>query len=159
VAWRTEDSFSVASYLHRVRLYTPQCACSCLTVSCSSSRFVFSQDSLPANFTWANNKGQNWLTFIRQQHLPQYCGSCWAHGTTSSVSDRLNILRNNAWPQINLSPQAMINCGGGGSCQGGDPSAVYAYLNSNGLPDETCQVRDRSHNPQPYAALLLTVSH
>jgi cathepsin X len=94
---------------------------------------------LPAEFSWGNNQGVSHLTFSRNQHIPQYCGSCWAHGTTSSLSDRISILRNGAWPQINLSPQVLINCGGGGSCEGGDPSGVYSYAHDNGLPDETCQ--------------------
>ena len=33
------------------------------------------------------------------------CGSCVAHGTLSSLSDRIKIIRRNAYPEINLSPQ------------------------------------------------------
>jgi len=95
--------------------------------------------ALPSDFFWGDKDGVNYLSMSRNQHIPQYCGSCWAHGTTSALSDRLNILRNNAWPQINLSPQVLINCNGGGNCEGGDPSGVYAYAEQTGIPDETCQ--------------------
>lgn len=36
----------------------------------------------------------------------RYCGSCWAFGTTSSLSDRLRIAASGAWPEILYSPQA-----------------------------------------------------
>lgn len=93
---------------------------------------------LPESFFWGNINGTNYLTQPRNQHIPQYCGSCWAFGTTSALSDRLNILRKNAFPVINLAPQVLINCGGG-SCGGGNPGAVYFYGHNRGIPDETCQ--------------------
>ena len=40
----------------------------------------------------------------------------WAFGTTSALSDRLNIIRNNTWPEIMLSPQVLLNCGNAGTC-------------------------------------------
>lgn len=72
-------------------------------------------------------------------HLSTDCGSCWAMGPTSALSDRLSIMRKKAFPQIHLSPQVIINCHGGGSCEGGNPGGVYEYIHQNGIPDETCQ--------------------
>jgi cathepsin X len=83
--------------------------------------------ALPANFFWGNINGANYLSFTRNQHIPVYCGSCWAHGPTSSLADRINIMRNNSWPQMALSPQVIINCQAGGSCNGGNPIGVYEF--------------------------------
>eukprot|EP00462_Mataza_sp_D1_P024172 CAMPEP_0175144220 /NCGR_PEP_ID=MMETSP0087-20121206/13988_1 /TAXON_ID=136419 /ORGANISM="Unknown Unknown, Strain D1" /LENGTH=580 /DNA_ID=CAMNT_0016428619 /DNA_START=8 /DNA_END=1750 /DNA_ORIENTATION=- len=94
---------------------------------------------LPAEFTWSNKDGKNFLTMSRNQHIPVYCGSCWAHGTTSSIGDRIRMLTNGSYPQVNPSPQVLINCHGGGTCEGGDPGGVYSYAKSTGIPDETCQ--------------------
>lgn len=59
---------------------------------------------VPDDFHWGNVNGVNYLTNMRNQHVPTYCGSCWAHATTSSLSDRIKIARNAQWPDINLSP-------------------------------------------------------
>ena len=72
-------------------------------------------------------------------HMCVDCGSCWAMGPCSALSDRLAIMRNKTFPQINISPQVIINCHGGGTCNGGNPGGVYEYIHANGIPDETCQ--------------------
>jgi cathepsin X len=99
---------------------------------------LLNPSDLPLNFDWRNISGKNYVTVTRNQHLPQYCGSCWAFATTSALGDRIRILRKLQWPEINLSPQALINCGDAGNCNGGDPTEAYAWIAKNGLPDETC---------------------
>lgn len=95
--------------------------------------------ALPDQWDWGDVNGVNYLTSTRNQHIPVYCGSCWAMGTTSALSDRISILRNNTWPRIQLAPQVLVNCRGGGSCEGGNPGAALEYIHDTGLPDETCQ--------------------
>ena len=67
-------------------------------------------NAIPSAFDWGNVNGVNYLTNMRNQHIPQYCGSCWAHATTSALSDRIKIARNASWPDMNISPQVLISC-------------------------------------------------
>lgn len=59
---------------------------------------------VPDTWIWNNVDNTNYLTNIKNQHIPQYCGSCWAQAATSSFSDRIKIGRKAAWPDINISP-------------------------------------------------------
>ena len=82
------------------------------------------EEDLPDSFFWGNVNGTSYLTRSLNQHIPQYCGSCWAHAAMSSLSDRIKISRGaeNIGPDINLSIQFILNCGSevAGSCHGGE---------------------------------------
>jgi len=96
-------------------------------------------NDLPAEFSW---KSKGMLTPMRNQHIPQYCGSCWAHGAVSALQDRIKIARTakgvNA-PDIELSIQNILNCAAeeAGSCHGGSHFGAYQWIQENGIPFET----------------------
>merc|ERR1712086_727827 len=83
---------------------------------------------LPTNFSWCDHEGVNYCTKSLNQHIPQYCGSCWAHGSVSALGDRIKIARKGKGIDINLSVQHMLNCGGVGSCYGGSVDGPYQWL-------------------------------
>ena len=82
---------------------------------------------------------QGLLTTDLNQHIPVYCGSCWAHAAFSSIADRIKIASKGMQRDVIPSVQALINCGHAGSCNGGDSNAANAYVYRNGIPDVTCQ--------------------
>ena len=102
---------------------------------------------LPETFIWNNVEGVNYLTNLRNQHVPQYCGSCWAHAATSAMSDRIKISRKAAWPDINIAPQVLISCSGDDGCHGGEAYNAFEWMHSNEVTDETCSIyRARGHD-------------
>mmetsp|Transcript_688 Transcript_688/g.1647 ORF Transcript_688/g.1647 Transcript_688/m.1647 type:complete len:447 (+) Transcript_688:172-1512(+) len=107
------------------------------------------KSSLPKSFDWGNvqigsndNTNTNTtttkslLTRMLNQHIPQYCGSCWAHSSMSALADRIKIARDGRGTDIDLSIQFLLNCGSSaGSCHGG--SAIRAYEFIHGLSTTT----------------------
>lgn len=125
---------SLLSVSARLNEYIPQI---------DSESFVtsYAVETLPQSFTWQNIDGTNYLTKNLNQHIPVYCGSCWAHGSVSAFADRIKIARKAAWPDINLSIQFLLNCRMGGSCNGGDHLATYKAIHDYGsIPFEDCMI-------------------
>ncbi|KAI3425307.1 hypothetical protein D9Q98_009072 [Chlorella vulgaris] len=111
-----------------------------------------SLESLPKSWNWNDIDGRSMLTPSWNQHIPKYCGSCWLHGTTSMIQDRLKIVKGGIGPDTMLARQVVLNCGAfhgyGKGCDGGDVIDVVRYMKHYGLPDESCQ---------PYSATDHTV--
>ena len=83
---------------------------------------------LPEEFTWCNKVGVYYCTEGRNQHIPQYCGSCWAHGSVSALADRIKIARGAKGIGINPSVQHLLICGVVRSCHGGSMDGPYQWL-------------------------------
>ena len=128
---------------------------------------------LPTSFSWGHvqmkngkQQQQSFLTKSLNQHIPQYCGSCWAHAAVSTLSDRIQLARglhmyqlvnhhhdnnnddhddsdNAIWfDEFNLSVQFLLNCGQtmAGSCYGGSTTGAFQFITEMGyIPVDTCQ--------------------
>eukprot|EP00405_Crypthecodinium_cohnii_P019786 CAMPEP_0206482932 /NCGR_PEP_ID=MMETSP0324_2-20121206/39137_1 /ASSEMBLY_ACC=CAM_ASM_000836 /TAXON_ID=2866 /ORGANISM="Crypthecodinium cohnii, Strain Seligo" /LENGTH=400 /DNA_ID=CAMNT_0053960911 /DNA_START=78 /DNA_END=1280 /DNA_ORIENTATION=- len=96
--------------------------------SAESSHDKLRAGVMPDSFNWCYMDGKSYCTMSRNQHIPQYCGSCWAHGAISSLADRVKIARKGMGVDINPSVQHLLNCGNVGSCNGGSVDGPYQWL-------------------------------
>lgn len=100
---------------------------------------------LPRTWNWGRIEGPEGPTSLLQpswnQHIPQYCGSCYLHGTLSMVQDRISV-KTGGLSRVMLGRQTFLNCAPlrnlSHGCNGGDVPDVLAYMTKYGLPDETC---------------------
>ena len=106
--------------------------------------------ALPDSFWWGNANGVNYLSWVVNQHIPQYCGSCWAQAASSSLADRINILSAMKFPRTTLAVQVLINCKAGGSCNGGSMDGPFQFAHKHGIPDMGCQVYE-AKNPSQFS--------
>ena len=83
----------------------------------------------------AYRKDTNYVTPVRDQGN---CGSCWAFATTGAL-ESYTLIQNNLYdPDINLSEQVLVSCGGAGSCNGGYVGSASNFIRDTGLPIESC---------------------
>jgi C1A family cysteine protease len=89
-------------------------------------------------FSWADWKGVNWMTPVKDQGA---CGSCWAEAPTGAAEALYNIENDYRYPygyNLNLSEQALTSAcyGDLGSCTGGDHGEALKVLKSQGVAEE-----------------------
>lgn len=102
---------------------------------------------MPDVLDWRNVNGTNFLSWTKNQHVPYYCGSCWAQGITSMLADRFQVMMIQQMGKVPTSPiglsaQVLIDCNHNDynyGCNGGDPYAAIEYIYENGVPHVSCQ--------------------
>jgi C1A family cysteine protease len=115
------------------------CGASCgLRETCSQGKcYSLCGASLTSftSFSWADWRGTNWLTSVKNQGA---CGSCWAESVTGVTEGTYN-LEQGSQKNLDLSEQAFVSgCNGDfGSCTGGDHTAVLKSMKSSGIPDDS----------------------
>jgi len=59
---------------------------------------------------------------------------------TSSISDRIKVMRKAAFPDVNIAIQPVISCKEDGydGCSGGDQPGVYEWIIKNSITEESC---------------------
>lgn len=102
---------------------------------------VFTAAELAAPIPDSFDSATNWpncptITQIRDQ---SDCGSCWAVGGASAMSDRACTTANIA--NLTLSAADLMSCcwSCGSGCNGGYPAAAWSYWVSTGLMTTECQ--------------------
>jgi cathepsin X len=88
-------------------------------------------DVIPDEFNWCNQNENNYCVSSINQHIPQYCGSCWNAAATMALNDRIKFLRKGVYPDIRVSMQHVLNCIDGASCYGGQVDSVYDWMLNN----------------------------
>ena len=104
-------------------------------------------DTIPSQFNWANYGG-NWVTPVKDQAYPVYCGSCYIFAVWGAFEASINIKSGNPNTNIDLSEQYGLSCinSGCNGCGGGWGSTMLQNIVStdspgngvNGVPVESC---------------------
>lgn len=79
-----------------------------------------------------NYVNYNYVTPVKDQGD---CGSCWAFATTAVLESQVAV---GTGAFVNLSEQVLVSCSGAGDCDGGYMDTASTYIQSIGLPLETC---------------------
>jgi C1A family cysteine protease len=94
--------------------------------------------------------GGGWATSIKDQALPQYCGSCWAHSTCANAEMLANLYFNKHI-DLNLAEQELMECSdacsAGKGCSGGWPNKASKWVSTHGIMEEDCFVYKASDAP------------
>ena len=106
-------------------------------VKALTAKFVDKRPEHLMNVEVSTTKNVNWAgiytSAIKDQ---QQCGSCWIFSAVEQIeSDAMRLF--NKPTTFLLSEQEVLDCIGGSSCDGGDPSQVYTFATTYGLVSES----------------------
>ena len=92
-------------------------------------------NDVPTAFDWRNSSLPQCVGAVRNQGK---CGSCWAEGCATSLSDRFCIASGGA-QQVELATAELVACDNNdGGCQGGELGTAWEFAQNTGLVDTTC---------------------
>ena len=100
--------------------------------------------TIPASFD-ARTQWPKCVGAIRNQGD---CGSCWAFSATEVLADR-TCIDSNAATTVVLSPQWLVSCDKtNNGCGGGNLPTVWKYLESHGVPADSCDPYSSGDNDE-----------
>jgi len=82
--------------------------------------------SAPDNIDWRDLGA---VGVVRNQHEPNWCGSCWAHAAIAALEGRQFIKDGSL---SDGSQQQLVSCSGAGTCNGGWYDDAWNYIQGNG---------------------------
>jgi hypothetical protein len=81
------------------------------TLTVLARGFILQEVSgLPSEFSWADINGSTFVPPVRNQWFPAPCNSGWAMAATNVLNSRIKIRRQGQWPDVQLSPQVLLDC-------------------------------------------------
>jgi len=102
---------------------------------------LYIQSELPAQLDWRNYNGQNWVTSVKDQG---HCGACWAFAPVASFESRIMVWSLDFSLNPDYSEQFLVSCSDAGTCAGGWDSYAQDYMQTKGVPEESCFPYDAS---------------
>jgi RHS repeat-associated protein len=91
--------------------------------------------TLPNRLDWRSYNGGSYVTPVKDQGL---CASGWAFAVAAALESNALLAQNTPGAFLDVSEQALIACSGAGGCYGGRLKAASDFLQSVGLPTESC---------------------
>lgn len=107
------------------------------TEDATEAEGAVSIEALPLSYDWRSVNGSNWMTSVKDQGG---CGSCWAFAAVGTAESNYSIEQNSPGTKLDLSEQYLVAdcCASCGDCSGGWSNSAFAFMRTDGIPDEGC---------------------